>query len=112
MSELTPTAIWALVIGMAVVNFAERFIPLAVVSRMALPKPVLRWLSFVPIAVMGALVAPQLLTPNGEWVSPVSSPWLWAGIVTAVTYHLTRSFLGSTVAGMAAFVILRALLGA
>ena len=111
MTDLSPLAIWALVAGMALANFAERFVPLALVSRIALPKPVLRWLSFVPIAVMGALVAPQVLTPGGRFVPPLTSPSLYAAVLTAITYRLTKSFLGSTVVGMGAFVVLRALLG-
>ncbi len=103
--------VWGLVIGMAVVNFAERFVPLALVSRMDLPKPVLRWLSYVPIAVMGSLFATQVLMPGGELVRPWTSPWFWAALVTGGVYYKTRSFLGATVAGMASFVVLGRLLG-
>ena len=56
MSSVSPTVVWGLIIGMAAINFAERFVPMALVSRLELPRPVLRWLSYVPIAVMGSLV--------------------------------------------------------
>ncbi len=111
MSSITPTVAWTLIIGMAVINFAERFVPMALVSRLELPRPVLRWLSYVPIAVMGSLFATQVLMPKGSFLAPWSSPWFWAALVTGVVYYKTRSFLGATVAGMAAFVVLGKILG-
>lgn len=104
-------AIWTLIAGMTVVNFAERFVPLLLVAKLSLPKPVERWLSFVPIAVMGSLFATEVLMPEGGPANPLAGPWLYAGLITAVTYRFTRSFLGATVAGMASFVAIRALLG-
>ena len=112
MNSASPTVVWGLIIGMAVINFAERFVPMALVSRLDLPRPVLRWLSYVPIAVMGSLFATQVLMPGGEFVPPFSSPWLWAALLTGAVYYKTRSFLGATVAGMAGFVVLSKLLGA
>lgn len=106
-SSLSQATIWGVIVGMALLNYAVRFPPIAIVSRMALPKPVMRWLSFVPIAVMGALVAGEVLRPAGRWSNPVTSPSLYAAIITAVVFKYTRSFLGATVAGMASFVVLQ-----
>ena len=95
---------------MAVLNFLVRFPPIAIVSRLNLPRLVLRWLSFVPVSVMGALVAGEVLRPGGAWTNPLSSPSLYAAIVTALVFRFTRSFLGATVAGMASFVLLQRVL--
>ena len=104
--------IWAVVIGMAAANFVVRFLPIAVVSRIDLPTPVMRWLSFIPIAVMGALVAGTVVRPEGHFIWPWTNPWLLASAITALAYYKTRSFLGATVIGMFAFVVLRGVLGA
>ena len=106
-SEVTSAAIWAVIIGMAVLNFALRFPPMAIVSRMDLPRPIMRWLSFIPIAVMGALVSSEVLRPGGAWVPPLTSPSLYAAIATALVYRASRSFLGAAVVGMASFVALQ-----
>jgi branched-subunit amino acid transport protein len=90
---------------MALLNFAVRFPPIAVVSRLDLPAPVMRWLSFVPIGVMGALVASEVLRPQGAWANPLTSPSVYAALLTAVVFRGTRSFLGATVSGMVAFVL-------
>jgi branched-subunit amino acid transport protein len=97
--------------GMAVANFAIRFAPIAVLSRLDLPGPLLRWLSFVPVSVMGALVTSEVLRPGGQWRSPLSSPGVYAALLTAIVFYKTKSFLGATVTGMVAFVALRALIG-
>lgn len=102
--------IWAVIIGMAVLNYLVRFPPIALISRMTLPKPILRWLSFVPAAVMGSLVALEVFRPQGRFVDPLTSPYLWAALITGITYRFTSSFLGATIAGIVAFVILRSLL--
>jgi branched-subunit amino acid transport protein len=106
-TEVEQSTIWIVIVGMAVLNYAVRFIPLAVVSRIELPKPIARWLSFVPISVMGALVASEVLRPNGTWSNPLTGPSLYAAIITALVFRFTRSFLGATVAGMASFVLLQ-----
>ena len=103
--------ILAVIAGMAVVNFAIRFTPIAILSRFDLPAPVLRWLSFVPVSVMGALVASEVMRPGGQWVPPLENPGVFAAILTAVVYYRWRSFLGATVCGMVTFVILRGLMG-
>jgi len=109
-TELAPTFIWAVIVGMAILNFAVRFPPIAIVSRIDLPRPVLRWLAFVPVSVMGALVAGEVLRPGGAWANPLTSPSVYAAIVTALVFKFTRSFLGATVAGMASFVVLQRLI--
>ena len=106
-AEIPQATIWIVIVGMAVLNYVVRFIPLAVVSRIDLPKPVARWLTFVPIAVMGALVASEVLKPGGTWSNPLTGPSLYAAIITAVVFRYTRSFVGATVAGMASFVVLQ-----
>lgn len=109
-SELSATLIWTVIVGMAVLNFLVRFPPIAIVSRLDLPRPVMRWLAFVPVSVMGALVAGEVLRPGGDWTNPLSSPSLYAAVVTALVFRFTRSFLGATVAGMASFVVLQRLI--
>jgi len=106
-TEIAHSTIWIVILGMALLNYAVRFPPLAIVSRIDLPKPIARWLSFVPIAVMGALVASEVLRPGGSWGNPLTGPSLYAAIVTALVFRYTKSFLGATVAGMASFVVLQ-----
>ncbi|MDH4139296.1 MAG: AzlD domain-containing protein [Coriobacteriia bacterium] len=108
---MNDAVIWTVIAGMAILNFAVRFVPIAVVSRVNLPGPVLRWLSYIPVSVMGALVASEVLRPGGQIDISPANPSLLAAVLTAFVYRFTRSFLGATVAGMATFVFLRSVLG-
>ena len=56
--------------GMAAVTFAIRYPVLALLGRIELPKPALRALRYVPVAVLMAIIVPAVLIPNGDriWV--------------------------------------------
>lgn len=109
-TSVSSATIWGVIVGMALLNYGVRFIPIAIVSRMELSKPIMRWLSFIPISVMGALVAGEVMRPAGQWSDPLTSPAVYAALLTGAVFKVTRSFLGATVAGMAAFVILQRVL--
>jgi branched-subunit amino acid transport protein len=111
MPELTSSQITTVILAMAVINFGLRFVPLAILSRLELPKPLTHWLSFIPISVMGALVATEVLRPGNEWQPPLTNMGIYAAALTMVVFHFTRSFLGATLAGMVSFVALSALIG-
>jgi branched-subunit amino acid transport protein len=103
--------IWAVIGGMAVTNFVLRLTPIAVLSRLRIPRPVERWLSYVPVSVMAAIVATEVVRPGGVWLTPWSNAYLLAAVPTAFVYHRTRSLFGATVVGVLAFLALRYLLG-
>jgi branched-subunit amino acid transport protein len=109
-TDVTQTTIWVVILGMAVLNYAVRFIPIALISRVDLPKPVARWLSLVPVSVMGALVFSEVLRPDHAWGNPLVGPHLYAAIVTGLVFHFSRSFVGASIAGITSFVLLQHLL--
>lgn len=111
MAEPTSLQILWVIAGMAVLNFALRVTPMATLASRKLPRPIMRWLSFIPIAVMGALVASEVLRPSQQWQPPVTNPGVWAALLTMIAFRFTRSFLGASLTGMVSFVAIRAMLG-
>lgn len=103
--------IWAVIAAMAVANYAVRYPPIAVLSRLQLPEWLRRWLSYIPVSVMATLVIGEVVRPDGTWLPPFSNPYLWASVATGIVYWRTRSFLGASLAGIAFFLALRAFLG-
>ncbi len=103
--------VWVVLVGMAIANYTLRFIPIAMLSRLKLPRPVERWLSFIPVSVMAALLVGEVLRPDGTWLPPLENPYLFAAIPTALVYFKWRSFLGTTVAGIVFFLVFRTILG-
>jgi branched-subunit amino acid transport protein len=49
-----------LILGMAVVTFIPRFIPLAFLSRRAIPERIKAALEYIPVAILSAIVFPIL----------------------------------------------------
>lgn len=104
-------AVLLLFLGMAAVTYLPRLLPLVILSRMDLPQWLQRWLSFVPVSVLAALLAKELLI-NGEGLAlPPEHPQLLAAIPTFAAAVWFRSLLGTVVTGIAAMVLLRLLLG-
>lgn len=65
-----------------------------------------RYLSFIPFAVLTAMVTPYLLLPeNGPTVSLVN-PWILAGGLTLFVSYRTRSLILSVGCGLIAFLVL------
>lgn len=108
---MSATLIWGVIAGMAVTNLVLRFVPLAILSRVSLPRVVERWLSYVPVTVMAAIVAVEVLRPGGRWLPLTHNPYLLAALPTALVYRYTRSLLGATIAGIGAFLAFSYVLG-
>ena len=108
---MTSALAWGLVAGMALTNLVVRGAPMAVMSRLRLPAIIERWLGYIPVSVMAAIVAVQVLRPDGHYLPLAHNPYLLATLPTALVYRYTRSFLGATVVGIVSFVALRYLLG-
>jgi len=108
---MSPVLAWGLTIGMAVTNLVMRATPIAIMSRLELPDGVRRWLGYIPVSVMAAIVATQVLRPEGRFQFTLANPYLLAALPTAIVYRITRSFLGATAAGILSFLAFRYLLG-
>lgn len=96
---------------MGLANYTVRFIPMALMARLEFPKTVQRWLSFIPVSVMAALVVGEVLRPDGKWLPPLENPYLFAALPTAFVYYKWRNFLGTTVVGILFYLAFKALLG-
>lgn len=94
-------------LGMGLVTFFTRYAMIATLGR-ELPSVVRRWLRYVPVAVLAALIAPAALAPQGR---AELGPNLAAVAVGAWVAWRTRNVLWTIVGGMAAFWLLRALGG-
>jgi branched-subunit amino acid transport protein len=96
---------WPVFLGMAAVTFATRYAGIAVAGH-DLPEILKRWLRYVPIAVLAALIAPDALVPQGQLAFGASTVALLAGLVVA---WRTRNVFLTLIAGMATFWFLKLL---
>lgn len=102
---------FVMIAGMMLVTFTPRYGVLALLGRVEMPKPLFKALRFVPVAVLSAIIAPDLLlNENGLYIAPQNS-FLVAGIIAAFVSWRTKNLLLTIVVGMAAFLLWRALVG-
>jgi branched-subunit amino acid transport protein len=91
--------------GMAAVTYLTRYAMIAMLGR-ELPPPAQRWLRYVPVAVLTALITPAALAPGG---SLAFDRHTWAVAVGALVAWRTRSVWITIVSGMIAFWVLQAI---
>ncbi|HHW15038.1 MAG TPA: AzlD domain-containing protein, partial [Firmicutes bacterium] len=73
-----------------------------------LPEPVLRWLSFIPVAILAALLAPSLAVVDGRLDLSRHNLYLLAAVPTFLVALVRRkSLFLVALAGMASLVLLR-----
>ncbi|MBW4080792.1 AzlD domain-containing protein [Paenibacillus sp. S150] len=104
--EIRPDILF-IIIGAALVTFLPRVLPLMLLSRLTLPDWGLRWLNHVPIAVMSALIAQELLTTDGRFTALSANAELIAALPTFWVAVKTRSLLGTVIAGILSLMLLR-----
>lgn len=99
-----------LLLGAGLVTFIPRVLPLMILSRLALPEWAMRWLSFVPISVMAALVAQELLLHEGKLSLQDNSIPLIAALPTIAAALWKRSLLITVLVGVISVMLLRMIL--
>lgn len=102
----TSFAMILLMLGCAVVTWFPRVIPFILVRNIELPDVVLRWLSYIPVCILSALVLESLFKSNG---SIVTLDWLnvVAFIPTLFVAIYTKSLSKTVVVGVITMAILR-----
>lgn len=99
--EVRAEILW-IIIGTAIVTVIPRVLPLVVLSKIQLPHWGLRWLHYIPIAVLAALLSQELLHPEQfEWSK------LLAAIPALLIAFWSRSLLATVLVGIVAVMLLR-----
>jgi Predicted membrane protein len=94
-----------MILGASLVTFIPRVLPLVVLSRIRLPEWGMRWLQHIPIAVMSALLAQELLVSDGAF--SMSPDKLVAAFFAFAVAYLTKSLLATVMTGVTAMMLLR-----
>lgn len=106
---ITQTALWITIIGLGIGSFFFRFVFLGIVGDRPIPAWLMRHLRYTAVAVLPALVAPQVLWPNATGGEPEPAR-LAAAAATIVVGLIFKNALAAMVAGGATLFLLLALL--
>ena len=93
------------IIGMAVVTYLPRLIPLLALSGKTLPAAVVAWLRHVPPAVLAAMLLPAILIKDGELALGLDNLFFWAAIPTFAAAILSKSLFIPVIVGMLVVII-------
>ena len=96
----------ALILACAAVTAVPRVLPLVLLAKIQLPRWLLAWLAYVPVAVLAALLAIEVLVVDGKPALSASNPSLLAIVPALSVAALTRSLIGTVIAGVGVYWLL------
>lgn len=100
-------AIFLTILGMALVTYIPRLLPVWLLSSRPLPQLVVAWLRYVPVAVLAAMLFPAILVQDGQSDLGLDNLFFWAAFPTLLVAWKTRSFFGAVVVGMVVVAVAR-----
>ncbi|HEY5271437.1 MAG TPA: AzlD domain-containing protein [Anaerolineales bacterium] len=104
-------SLWLVILLAGMLTFAIRFSFILLLDRIKVPSWFRRGLRFVPMAVLSAIILPELATHNAALDLSLRNPQLYAGALAILVAWRTKNVLLTILAGMAALLVFQALLG-
>ncbi len=101
---------WLMLLIIGLITYAIRLSCIGLLGQREMPALLLKALRFVPIAVLPAIILPQLFLRNNTLVLSVQNPRWIAGILAAIVAWRTRNVLLTILVGMVALWVLQFLL--
>lgn len=95
------TALWTVIIGLGLGSFFLRFVFTGLVGNKQMPAWLLRHLRYTAVAILPALVAPQVLWPSGT-DGQFDLPRVTAAVVTLGVGLASKNVLAAILSGAAA----------
>lgn len=98
--------IFTVIIGMMFVTYLPRMLPLVVLSRVKIHPLVLSWLQYIPVSILTALLAPEILMKEGQMAVSCDNPALLAAFPTFLVAIISKNLFYTVLVGMLAMVLL------
>jgi len=95
----------AVILGMGLVTFLPRWLPLVYLTKRSLPAWLIEWLDFIPAAILSAILLPALVTDAATRSVDLWRPEFIVAVPTFVFAILTKSLGGTVIVGMILFWI-------
>jgi branched-subunit amino acid transport protein len=94
---------------MGIVTYLPRMIPAAVLSKRKIPELLIKFLSYIPAAVLSALFFPSVLMVDNKISISTSNTLLLTSLLTFPLAYKTRNMFLTVIAGMVIIVLLNRL---
>jgi branched-subunit amino acid transport protein len=96
-------------LGMMLVTYLPRVLPVWYLAGRQLPRAVEVWLRYVPPAVLAAMLLPGLLMPDGTLQINFTNLFLLAAVPAFIIAWKTRNLFAPVLTGMALVALARLL---
>lgn len=104
---MSNTTLALTILGMGAITYLIRLSFFLLPAGVTLPPWLLRALRYVPAAVLSAIIAPELVLPNGVIEISLGNERLLAGLFAMLVAWRTRHVLLTIAAGMATLWLLQ-----
>jgi branched-subunit amino acid transport protein len=91
------------ILGMGIVTYIPRWLPLFYLSDKRLPLWLVEWLSFIPACILSALIFPSIIINPDTGSVQFTHPSFIVAIPTFIFAVKTRSLGGTVILGMALY---------
>lgn len=98
---MTGNSMLTLIALLALSNFAVRALPVRLLSGRELPPFFVTWLRYVPVPVLSAMLASEILVRQGRLALGPANLSLWVAVPTFFVAGVTRNLYLTVIAGMA-----------
>ncbi|MCL6517075.1 AzlD domain-containing protein [Alicyclobacillus sp.] len=95
-----------IVLGVGLGTYLIRAVSLSLGSRVRWPDWIRAWLGYVTPAVLGAMLGPMLLLPDGAMLSPWRNPALLASVPTGLVAWRTKNLLWTVACGVVCYAVI------
>jgi len=89
-----------MILGMTLVTYIPRMLPVTLLSKVKLPDTVVSILKYVGPAILASLLAPALFITDGSLNISLTNNYLLAAIPTFFTAYFSRSIFTTVFLGM------------
>ncbi|WP_412989520.1 AzlD domain-containing protein [Pediococcus siamensis] len=101
--------ILATIVGCGLVTWLSRVIPFVLVKNFDLPAWLIRYLSFVPLVIMTALIMENIFTHHAGSLPTIDYENLFATIPTFIAAIISKSLIVIVVVGIVCMALIRLL---
>ena len=103
--------ILVLLLGMMLVTYIPRMLPLVLLTKLNIPPLLLCWLKYIPVAVLASLLAPEILLNNNTLNISFDNTLLLAALPAFLIAFKTKNLFYTVFMGMGSVVVLSRLIG-
>lgn len=101
------TSIWLIMISVGILTYLTRLSFVMILARWQTPAIIQRGLRFVPVAVLAAIILPELVLHSGARHITTDNPRLVAGMIAILVAWKTKNAAWTVLVGMSILLLMQ-----